>query len=279
MNAALEQSARKRAANAVRFFRKEFGVRTAPVNCFRVAMDLRDSGKIRFDWEEADGRLSSGFDARAQYLPQLDLYLVICRELPERWETVSARRRCNFTMAHELGHIFCGHVKIPKNCKSDATIALEDFEANAFAAELLMPREALGWFCSVQEAADGLLVSQTALRNRMRETGTLYALRTCPDCGFRRIPPAAAYCRECGRDLRETPAPPAETEVSYLPFPPKACPVCGYDFPAGRYGECLWCYNPKRNHCLPEDNAPEHWCRDEAKYCEVCGSPTLYAAL
>ena len=163
--------------------------------------------------------------------------------------------------------------------KNETVRALEDAEADAFAAELLVPAEALKNFCTVKEAADALWVSESAVRRRMRDTGVLPAMRTCPRCGFGRIPPAAGFCRMCGACVQPVPRPPEEPEVPFLPPLPRECPVCGETELGSVGGECLNCGNPKRNRCMPEYNQPPHRCPDDARFCELCGAPTVYGEL
>ena len=129
------------------------------------------------------------------------------------------------------------------------------------------------------EAAEALLVSESAIRRRMRDTGILFAIRTCPKCGFDRIPPAADYCRMCGQSLQANPHPPAEQAVRYLPPPPEECPVCGLKETGAPEGRCMNCDNPKLNHCLPEYDQAQHWCPADALFCETCGARTLYSEL
>lgn len=88
-------------------------------------------------------------------------------------EDIVMPERLRFTLAHEIGHIFLGHT-----CDGDA----EESEANAFAAQLLMP-----WFtvkmlhCNYFADADNLSamfgVSITAADRRLREVrNTNYVL-------------------------------------------------------------------------------------------------------
>ncbi len=278
MNPRLAAECRLAAERRLRKFREEFGVREAPVDCFRLLRELNAGGKISIRWFQVDG-VSDAFDAVTFYAPRQDYYLIYSRFVPLRWERVSPRRRSNFTMAHELGHIFCGHLKVPDALKRPETREMEDAEADAFAAGLLMPEEALGTFCSVREAADALLVSESAVRRRMRDTGILFALRTCPECGFSRIPPAAGWCRMCGACLQAVPRPPARQDVRFFPPPPEECPVCGLKENSAPEGRCMNCDYPKRNHCLPEYDQPQHYCPQDARFCETCGASTLYAEL
>ena len=258
-------------------FREEFGVWDAPVDGYRLLRRMSESGKISLRWEETRG-MNDFIDGQTRYNPQDGSYMILLKEGPRDWKKYSSRRRFNFTIAHELGHIAFGHLAIPIRLKTEELREFEDAEADAFASRLLMPAEALGQFCSVKEAADALWVSESAVRRRIRDSGLLLAVRTCPRCGFDRIPPAAQYCRMCGESLSDPPCPPRETGVRYLPPAPEECPVCGYKGPSPD-GICLNCEYPKRNHCLPEYNQPPHRCPDDARYCEACGAPTLYGEL
>ena len=272
------KTCRERAETCLRKFREEFGIWETPVDCFRLTDKLNASGKISIQRAEAEG-LSDDFDGVTYYFPEEKFYLICHRPVAMMWKSRSVRRRINFTLAHELGHIFCGHLAVPDPLKTPETRALEDAEADAFAAELLTPKDVLGHFRSVKEAADALLVSESAVRRRTRDTGILFALRTCPNCGFNKIPPAADYCRMCGECLQETPHPPKERDVIFYPPPPEECPVCGYKNVSTEDGRCLYCDASKRNYCMPEYSQMPHWCPEDAKYCETCGAPTLYKEL
>lgn len=100
-----------------------------------------------------------------------NLYIVLYNEdivMPER---------LRFTLAHEIGHIFLGHT-----CDGDA----EESEANAFAAQLLMP-----WFtvkmlhCNYFANADNVSamfgVSVTAADRRLREVRNSHHVLTDAD--------------------------------------------------------------------------------------------------
>ena len=243
MEPLIREECLRNAAVRLRKFREEYGVWTAPVNTFRLLREIERTGKIRLQWEQ-DPSFRGEADALTVCSSEGDGILIVTRMIPLHWQKYSAWRRNNFTMAHELGHIFCGHMTTPNARKSPAVLEMEETEADAFAAGLLTPPEALGHFCSVKEAAEALLVSESAIRRRMRDTGILFAIRTCPKCGFDRIPPV------CG--LKETGAP---------------------------EGRCMNCDNPKLNHCLPEYDQAQHWCPADALFCETCGARTLYSEL
>ena len=262
------------AESRVRRFREDFQVPTAPVDCFWLIRRLERSDRIRIEWEQ-ESSFSNAFDAAAFFFPSIPCYLIVSREPPNNWKQYSAWRRCNFTMAHELGHIFCGHLQVPESEKRAETRRLEDLEADAFAARLLMPEETIGLFRSVQEAAAALYVSESAIRRRIRETGISYEKRRCPGCGFAGIPPAARFCRKCGRKLLAGPNPEFPPGAAYVPPPAKACPACGQEAVAGEI-ECINCGFPRRNTCMPEYDQPRHYAPADALYCELCGAETEY---
>ena len=55
------------------------------------------------------------------------------------------------------------------------------------------------------------------------------------------------------------------------------CPACGNtEFPPGK-DYCPRCGESRRNLCHPADSlAPRHTCPNNARYCEQCGSPTVF---
>ena len=277
MKPVLDAEALALADRRVRRFREQCGLRTAPVDCYRL-LKLLDEKKICQIRHIEDARLERTGVSFIAKDPRTGGFLLFTGLYSERWKNYSPRRRINFTLAHEIGHCACGHLEVPPGTvKSKAVEELEDLEADAFAARLLMPAEVMGFFCSVKEAADTLLVSESAVRVRLMELNLLYAIRTCPDCGLSRIPPAARFCRRCGRQLKPWDGPLQEPEVTLQPLLPRECPICG----SGEYGVTPWgtcwnCDNPKQNYCLPEYNQPGHPCPKDAKYCEICGAPTYF---
>tara|TARA_A100001391_G_scaffold204946_2_gene202677 strand:- start:3572 stop:4123 length:552 start_codon:yes stop_codon:yes gene_type:complete len=94
-------------------------------------------------------------------------------------DEILPRRR--FTMAHELGHILLGHVKSGAKPKRDnnfnANGDWDEVDANAFAAELLMPETHVVHFLNqgmdISSMADKFLVSPTAMRYRLQRLGLL----------------------------------------------------------------------------------------------------------
>ena len=259
----------------LRQFREEYDIHYAPVDCFLLVRQIRLAGKIDLEWSEAQ-LVSDAFDAEASWYPEFRCYRIVTRRYRPEWKQYSPARRINFTLAHELGHIFLGHLAVPDILKSAATMALEDMEADAFAARLLMPEEVFGLFCSVKEAADALWVSESAVRVRQMETGILLKRRKCPGCGFSQIPTAARFCRKCGLLLADGPNPADPPYIAYLPPKEKECFFCGEPF-LGRETECPYCMEPTRNMCLPEYDQPRHYAATGTRFCQICGARTAFS--
>ena len=90
--------------------------------------------------------------------------------------------RQRFTIAHELGHMSLNHGRAMRDNKHNYSSAAEHYkerEANAFAAELLMPSEVVRWLIVNQGEKDigkmsrTLGVSEAAMRYRLINLGYL----------------------------------------------------------------------------------------------------------
>ena len=261
-----------------------------PLDCFELIQKIKDSGKIDLGIQTTN-RLSRSFEATAVYLPDIDGYLIIMKPVPENWKQYSSWRRCNFTLAHELGHIFCGHLTIPKNMKSKEQQRLEDDEADEFAGCLLMPEKMIlhSHFHAQADLSAAFLVSDQALYKRLNNLRRLDLFRepapmTCPVCGNDQISPIADYCEICGTYL-----PAAGTNgvrvVEYMRTMAMDdgrvifCPVCGNEEYSEGARFCRICGTPAYNFCGNTDDFVDcsHINAPNARFCEKCGSKTTFA--
>ena len=67
-------------------------------------------------------------------------------------------------------------------------------------------------------------------------------------------------------------------EIVWIPPAEETCIACGsrkLPFPDGT---CPHCDMPRRNHCLPEYDLPQHSAPADALYCPLCGAETLFRA-
>ncbi len=102
---------------------------------------------------------------------------------PEIWfEPSEPRVRQRFTIAHELGHFVLNHGPQFRDGVQNFNLAARDWrerEANAFAANLLMPRQAVDvaiadlGFTDIERLAQAFDVSQVAMKYRLQDLGWL----------------------------------------------------------------------------------------------------------
>ncbi len=261
-------------------FMEEYGPLKWPIDCFWLTDTIMFWRKIDLTVISTN-LLSRGVEAVTVYDPEKNRYLMIMRRVPENWKERSSFRRCNFTVAHELGHIFLGHLAIPEENKSPEQIRREDAEADEFASRLLMPEELMltARFASREHMAASLLVSEQACFHRLNNLRRLDRLAlpapVCPACGNRRISPTASWCRMCGAFLGDRI--PEQTARMMPPRMPRRCPVCDSDAPMTPEDDCSDCGAPRRNPCLAEYDQPRHPNPPDARFCETCGAVTSFS--
>ena len=270
-------------------FLKDYDVTEYPVDCFSLVRTIQDAGLICLEVVE-DGRMSSAFNASAAYFPEVDSYQIVMKPVPKDWKTRSSWRRCNFSLAHELGHIFCGHLDVPKNMKPPEKRQMEDLEADEFAARLLMPERLIlkSQFSSYQELSKEFLVSDQACFKRLNNLKRLDlclapAREACPQCGNSQISPAAEYCEICGEYLPQG----AKQGIRVVEYTRALadqqnrvlfCPVCGNEDFGNDARYCKICGLPVYNFCSNEAffRICHHINSPNARFCEICGSKTDY---
>lgn len=270
-------------------FRKDYDIREYPLDCFTLLRQIVISGKIRLGVLTSDD-LSSGFEAATSYLPEINEYCIILPNVPQDWKERSSWRRCNFTVAHELGHILLGHLQLPLKVKSQELGIAENDEADEFAGRLLMPEKLiLKSNCSSRaELAKAYLVSESACFVRLNNLRRLDLLGQpgkviCPVCGNGRVSPVAEYCEICGTKLTSA----GSTGVREIDYPMTLtdesnrvlyCPRCGNEEFSASAVYCRICGLPVRNTC-GSNKGCHHVNASNARYCELCGAKTVYRIL
>lgn len=98
------------------------------------------------------------------------------------YNTDEALVRQRFTQAHELGHVLLDHVSENRTMLRDTTFNApagkwEEIDANAFAAELIIPAEHLthlaGRITNIDRLANYFGVSPTAIHYRLKNLGLI----------------------------------------------------------------------------------------------------------
>ena len=271
-------------------FMKDYDVTDYPVDCFKLVKKIQDTALIHLQVLE-DGRMSSAFHAAAVYIPEVDSFQIVMKPIPADWKEKSSWRRCNFTLAHELGHIFCGHLSVPKDMKTKEMRAQDDLEADEFAARLLMPERLIlhSQFSSYSELSKGFLVSDQACFKRLNNLKRLDLInepkgKACSVCGNDHISPVAEYCEICGSFLDLS----LKAGVRVIEYARNLsdannrviiCPVCGNEEYSERAQFCRICGLPAYNYCRSNNffRICHHANATNARYCELCGCRTEYS--
>ena len=263
-----------------------------PLDTYALLEQIRAAGRIPLRIVESDD-MPDGLDGLARRDPRDNGYEIHIRPGRDDWKKTSRSRRFNFTLAHELGHVFCGHLDVPEAYRTQAVRDRENLEADEFAGRLLMPAEMIlkSRFSSPAALAEAFLVSERACYMRLNNLKRLDLYRAparavCPRCGYGEVSPAAKYCAVCGLHLAAGGANGVRVVEYTRPLAdPRGrvlfCLRCGNEEFSQEAAYCRICGTPAVNTCLSRD--PErprgHANAPEARFCECCGCGTEYRAL
>lgn len=275
--------------NGLRRLHHQYNVPDWPIDCFQLLKVIQERGIINLGYQFVQD-FAPTFDAVTTYFPEINGYWIVIRTPSKNWKAFSSKRRVNFTLAHELGHIFCNHVLIPKNLKTPEKLIREDEEADEFAARLLMPEKLIlrSQFSSLGELSREFLVSDSAAFIRMNNLKRLDLLKTpkesvCPKCGNDQISPAALYCDICGEFLPGGGRKGVRV-IEYNRYESDEwnrvtrCLVCENVIFSIEARYCRICGTPLHNFCDSDHifSTCTHINSSGARFCELCGSQTAY---
>lgn len=156
---------------ATQMFRNSAGQADGPLDMAQI-LELSDAFgfETSIDEESADRGYEAYYDpseGKVLHLPE-SVYEDACNGLP----------RARFTIAHELGHFALGHCATLARVKDQTIPAYmtSEWQANAFAAALLMPRQAIykHQLFSPDSLAQYFNVSLEAAKVRLKKLGFLY---------------------------------------------------------------------------------------------------------
>ena len=262
-------------------FLSTYNIKDYPINCFELLNRIIHSKTIDLSKMECDS-FSNNFDAAAVYFGKDTGYCIMINSNKNGSFKYSRNRRCNFTFAHELAHIFLGHLLISRKLKSKARLNYEDLEADEFAGRLLMPEKLLlkSNFLSRQAVSIEFLVSDQALFKRLNNLKRLdlfnsMPIATCKHCGNSDISKGAEFCIICGAKLTSSTLQGVK-KIKYSEL--TICPVCESEIAGVASGNCKTCGTPLFNICCSNGflSNCNHNNPSNARFCEVCGNPTIY---
>ncbi|HEY9062770.1 MAG TPA: ImmA/IrrE family metallo-endopeptidase [Pseudobacteroides sp.] len=270
-----------------RFFSTYF-ITKWPIDCVQL-LDVISSNNSLSLQVGTVSNVSSSFDAISIYNPESHDYQIILNKNKINYPFKESRdRRLNFTIAHELGHIFLDHLSISDDVKTTDERFIEDLEANEFAGRLLMPQSILlnCNFYSLEAVADFFNVSVSALTTRIHvlrrlDLLTLRKSVVCRQCGNTERSFFSKYCMICGSKWQDNENGILKTYYKGIEVNNNsealACPNCCDDSGCILSSNCNKCGAVIINTCTNEHNPHcDYHSTGNGRYCEICGSKTEF---
>lgn len=260
-----------------------------PLDCMALIERIVTKKVIHLELKLKDMPLEC--DGFSDYLPDSSQYVIFINKNKVRYPyQTSEDRRLNFTLAHEIAHVYLGHTDVPRDAKTEEELDLEELEANEFAGRLLMPDKLVSScnFYHIHVVAAHFLVSKTALWVRLNNLKKLpllksRPLRTCPGCGNTHFTAFAEFCGICGRSIRGGLKGIRrlyhEEDIEAIDYNRALqCPNCSRE---NIYAaKCPYCQTHMFNVCSDFIEKGEAGCTNSCganhRYCELCGEPTYY---
>lgn len=256
-----------------------------PIDCKEILEKLKASQFIRMDYTFIDA--TEKFDGLAQFIPEINFFMIY---INKNKDNDTYEKRLNFTLAHEFGHMFLGHLDIPDELKTQEDRDMENLEADEFAGRFLMPEGlivSLNYF-SLASTANYLMVSKNALWTRLNNLKRLDVLnsrtiRTCVRCGNYHFSAFSEYCGICGEPLAS-----GLKGIRRVLYNSQIkidgykrvveCPLCKFNHFTG--DKCSRCGTYMFNYCTDYITKDSDDCSfansGNSRYCELCGKPTYF---
>ncbi|ENJ9653624.1 ImmA/IrrE family metallo-endopeptidase [Clostridium botulinum] len=153
----------------VQIFIEYFKLKHWPLDCVELILKIEKNQSLPIQIKSM-ANLSDSFDAATVYSKEDNCFLIIVNRNKIHYPfKIFKHCKLNFTLAHELGHIHLRHHELPKNCKTEKDLYIEELEADEFAGKILMPKNKIytGNFKSIKEVAKYFNVSESAVLKRL----------------------------------------------------------------------------------------------------------------
>ncbi len=144
---------------SVKIFLEDFNLKNWPLDCVELILRIEKNQSLPIQIKSM-ANLSDSFDAATVYSKENNSFLIVVNRNKIHYPFKNSKhRRLNFTLAHELGHIYLRHHELPENCKTERDLYIEELEADEFAGKILMPKNKIytGNFTSIKEVAKYLM--------------------------------------------------------------------------------------------------------------------------
>ncbi|NFA58944.1 ImmA/IrrE family metallo-endopeptidase [Clostridium sporogenes] len=153
----------------VKIFIEDFKLTHWPLDCVELILEIEKGQTLPIQIKSISN-LSNNFDAATVYSKENNNFLIVVNKSKIYYPfKISNHRKLNFTLAHELGHIYLLHHELPENCKTEKDLYIEELEADEFAGKILMPKNKIftSNFTSIKEIATYFNVSESAVLKRL----------------------------------------------------------------------------------------------------------------
>ncbi len=121
-------------------FIEYFKLKHWPLDCVELILRIEKNQSLPIQIKSI-ANLSDNFEAATVYSKENNSFLIVVNRNKIHYPFKNSKhRRLNFTLAHELGHIYLRHHELPENCKTERDLYIEELEADEFAGKILMPK-------------------------------------------------------------------------------------------------------------------------------------------
>lgn len=273
----------------VKDFLKEFKIRTWPLDFVEIILKIQANQSIPIEVKSIN-TLSNKTDAATVYSEEQERFLVLVNAKKIQYPfKISRHRRLNFTLAHEIAHIYLKHHELPDECKSKEDLELEELEADEFAGRLLMPEGKITTcnFTSLAKVAERFNVSEWAVLKRLsnlkrRDLRFSETFLVCENCENVEIEPTDKYCKICGIYLEDgvrgitTMKYDDGYKINQNTKKVNICPSCGNSDIEDHHDHCIICGQYLYNECSNDYESCYTIAPGNARYCSKCGSTTKF---
>ncbi|AWI03476.1 ImmA/IrrE family metallo-endopeptidase [Clostridium drakei] len=273
----------------VKDFIKDFELKYWPIDCVKLILKIQEDQCLPIHMKSIS-KLSHKTDAATVYSRELDNFLIIVNKNKIHYPfEVSKHRRLNFTLAHEIAHIYLKHYELPDKYKTENDLYIEELEADEFAGRILMPESKICTcnFTSLENVAEHFNVSEWAVLKRLSNLKCSHlrfskTFLVCENCENVEVHSTDNYCKICGMFLKNgvrgitTMQYDDGFKINENTMKVSVCPKCGNSVIGDSDEYCPICGQYLFNECTNDCGGYHTTAPGNARYCPKCGNVTTF---
>lgn len=114
----------------------EFKILHFPLDMLKLLIKIEKNQNLPITIKSLNN-LDHTVDAVTVYYSKYNCYFIIINKSKITYPfKTSSDKKLNFTLAHELAHIYLNHYELPEYCKTENDLLIEEFEADEFATRI-----------------------------------------------------------------------------------------------------------------------------------------------